>query len=427
MRYVIEFDRGGGRWQTSGNTFSADIGRPLRDRRRRHVNEIDYPNLEAAQREATEQQRGSRMTYRARDTQPELAVAQEGVSMEQTASPRAVRIYRRNREWVIDTGGREVPNMRQLRPYLTPGTKDTYTNYYSPLEAVIGGVSPQILTAAISGWYIEHPNGSALVMEEGVSELPDNNAYLAMGDFIYKMVPVRQAGSSKAVRLMREKVRVEIERVREGLRQQAANEAQQVIAQATARAASIRDEAQRELNAVNASPSFPDWTIGQTVRMLSERRIFVLKQLRIPIKEFSHGTLRWKAKEAPPVSVWLWLPVSGNPENVHLFDASSGYLPHISSAFSCMTIGEKIEPIVSLATLDKFAAQVVRVHSVVNLASLLSVNIETWLPEVKAATPDNIKQWLGVYTSVSRQASCDIEHLPSGHETVRGEETWSVR
>lgn len=423
-RYVIEYENSSHPgWNQSGNGHSNDSGVSLLG--------FDFPNLEAAQREAIEQhRRHPSLIYRARDTQEGASMSPGVVLTEPIAQPRAVRIYRRNRQWVIETSGREIPLIAQLTPYLPAGLKGLRHERYAVVDALVAGVSPQVLTSALSAWYTEHPNnmnGGEPVIAEGVSELPDNNAYLAMGDYIYKMVPVRQAGSSKAIRLMRERVRVEIDRVREGLRQQASQEAQQMIAQANQTAARIRDEAQRLLDDANSAPKFPAWTKGYTVRMDGNNRIFMLKKLSIVIKELAHGSLRWKAKEAPAVTAYLWLPLDGCAERVTMFDNSLGYLPHITTSGACMKIGETVQPITSLATLDRFANQVVRVHSTINLASLLTPEVSFWLPQAQAVLPDSVKTWLGRYTRLGDQRDCPIEHLPAGHETEEGVATWSVR
>ena len=432
MRYVIEYQSvEGGSWNASGNTHSDGSGRHLRD--------IDFPSLEAAQREAVAQAtlHPRIHAYRARDTQPELGT--QGGDMpvaEQGASPRAVRIYRRNREWVVDMGGRTPPVMSQLHPYLSPSARQSCRDRgdYSIVDSLIHGVSPQILTSALSAWMVEHPNGGgSVVMEEGVSELASNSAYLAMGDFIYKMVPVRQVSSSKAVRVMREKVRVEIERVREGLRQQASQEAQQVITQANQRAATIRAEAQAELDEAKRGTKFPAWTNGLPVRvgvgLGDSGQKFAMQRTQLVITELSHGNKRWPMNpERKPIRVNFWLPLSGLPGFVRL-EEDSPSLPHVTYTSCCLTIGENILPINNIDRLRTFSAQVTRAFSVINLASLLEANMVTWNPEVVALLPAPIKRWLEIYTDLhtQRDSADAIRALPPTDILERTEETWSVR
>ena len=439
MRYVIEFRntrRLDGLWNVSDNYELSATGR----RGSRRLRDIEFANLAEAREQAQRQQANSLYNiYRVRDTDPELqeepVTAQEWRPyMEQSATPaRAVRIYRRERRWVIDTVGREVPVIAQITPYLPSSLKGIRHEHYTVMDALAHGVSPQILSSALSAWYMEHPNtGEEIAVEQGITELPDNNAYMALGDFIYKMVPVRQAGSSKAVRLMREKVRVEIERVREGLRQQASNEAQQVIAQAQQRAATIRAEAERERQAETAMLRFPAWCKGSILKEDSDPTKYMLLSTSITITKIVHGSKQWSTKADIPrtVRVDLWMPLSGTQERVHLaFPPNSKSLPHISSSSSCVKIGERIEPIENYDRMLRFQGQIARAMGTINLASLLIPDIDHWIPEVVRMLPDRIKAWLETYRAmvIQRDNAEAIAALPPPDNTEGGAETWSVQ
>src|SRR5689334_23032470 len=116
-RYVIEFRQrhSNHHWRLSENRLSDGSGRRLRD--------TEFPSLEAAQAEARQQQsHHTSLTYRARDTEPE-----RGATMPEAATAvpqsRAIRIYRRGSQWVVDTGGRPRPELRFLAPYLPQASR----------------------------------------------------------------------------------------------------------------------------------------------------------------------------------------------------------------------------------------------------------------------------------------------------------------
>lgn len=433
MRYVIEFNRGRGdeEWHLSGNRLSTNDQILIQD--------TEFPSLEAAQREAAYHQNRSSYTYRARDTQEGAEMATGVARTEPTvAQARAVRIYRRNREWVIDAGGRSLPPMSNLYPYMTLSSRQSCRDRgdYTITDALLHGVSPQMLSSALAAWFTEHPNPSGnaapLVQEEGVSELPNNSAYLALGDFIYKMVPVRQASSSKAVKLMREKARVEIERVREGLRQQASQEAQNILAQANQRAATIRVEAEAELRANANAPKFPAWAVGIPlkvgVQISNSGHLFAMKKTELVFTELVHGSRHWPMNpERKGVKVSFWLPLNGNPEHVHLEEGSKD-LPHATTNSACLKIGERTGPVTSMAGLNTLSAQVARAFSVINLASLLRADMTCWNPEVTALLPAPIKKWLETYRTIhiQRDDPVAIAALPPTDILERQEETWST-
>jgi hypothetical protein len=426
MRYVIEFVAGlaidGG---SLPNYLSSDASR--------RVSETEFPSLEAATEEAARQQARStmRLTYRARDTQP------EGVTMaapSEVTPNRAIRIYRRGTAWVVDSGGRIRPEMRYLKGYLPGACRETLNQCYSIEDALSLGVNPQMLTSALSAWYVDHPNNSNVIpadirVAEGISELPDNNAYMAIGDYIYRMVAVRQANTGKAVRIMREKVKREVEALRESLRTQAATEGQEIINQAKIKAEAIRAEAQRELNNVNACLRFPSWLAGYAVQQRDGVQ-FVMVRTHITFTHIVHYEKQWAVRSDVPryIAVDLWIPLKGNPEAVGLVSNDRGYLPHIIDGSACMKIGDRIQEINCLDRLRLFQNQISRAMSIINLASLLSPDIDSWMPEIVRMLPDGIKKWLETYRSNSNQNGiAAIAALPPVEHIETGAETWSVR
>lgn len=433
-RYVIEYrerESTTASWQLSGNYEWLPSGR----RGPRRVRDIEFSSFEEAQGQASFQQSQSDNIYRARDTQPEPEGGTYYMSAEQPVLSRTVRIYRRNRAWVVDCAGRTAPEVNQLRAYLPSGLKDLHRHYYSVEDALGGGVNPQILSSALAAWFTEHPNvqGAEPVLTEGAAEMPDNTAYLAVGDYIYKMVPVRQASSSKAVRLMRERVRVEIERVREGLRQQASQEAQQVIAQANQRAELIRQEIARERAAESSARRFPLWLDGTPVKtgtgITDSGRLFAMSKTQLVITSLSHGDKKWPMNPTgKPIEVNFWLPLNGSPDYVRLEEGAKD-LPHVTSASSCLKIGETVAEVNSMERLRAFSNQVTRAFSVINLASLLSSDIDCWNPEVVALLPPAIKAWLETYRAmhIQRDNLQAIAALPPTTVLERPEETWTTR
>jgi hypothetical protein len=428
-RYVIEFrQRESTHWRLSGNRLSDGSVRRLRD--------IEFPSLEAAQAEARQQQsRHTSLTYRARDTEPERGATMPEVA---TAVPqsRAIRIYRRGSQWVVDSGGRPKPEMRFLAPYLPAPSRTITSRAYTVEDALALGMNPQMLTSALSAWFVEHPNqGSNIVVSEGITELPDNNAFMALGDYIYQMIPVRQVKTGKAVRLMREKMKKEVETLAVSLKQQASNEAQSIIDQANTKAGQIRLEAERARIADNAMLKFPQWLSGIPVKAKAPYGEdipiqYAMQGATIIFTGITHGTKKWATKSDVPraVTVNLWLPLSGDAERVHLDDIR-GSLPHIYSNSACMKLGEVVQPIISLERLQMFRNQIVRAMATINIASLLQPDPARWIPDIVKMLPDPIRVWLQSYPTLDQQSRRQeiIDLLPPGDNVETPQETWSVR
>jgi len=337
-----------------------------------------------------------------------------------------IRMYRRDRNWVVDSGGRNLPEIHQLRAYLPASVRITTQHCRSIEEGLREGINPQMLSSALSAWYVDHPNATGEVMvSEGVSELPENTALLALGNYIYRMVPVRQVKLAKAVRLMREKVRQEVERLRVQLVAQAQRETLQLIEQARVKADSIRADAEKERRAYNDMSRFPLWTRGYVLLETVESQQLVQFPTSINFTGVVHGERRWALKEGAcrSIVVELWLPLNGNPELVRL--VRGPLLPHISLTGACMKIGEAIHPIDSSDNLMRFANQISRAMGIINLASLLNPRISTWVPEVAAMLPDSIKGWL--LTTYDRELQRQGAGLPPATSTIQGEEAWSVQ
>jgi hypothetical protein len=360
--------------------------------------------------------------------------------MEATATPRTVRIYRRDRTWVIDSGGRTRPEMRSLLTYLPEGTRTTARSCSSIEDGLSMGINPQLLSGALSAWYTEHPNAPGttgaleVTVPEGISELPDNTAYLALGDFIYRMVPVRQARTGKALITMRAKMQREIEALRVSLREQAGRESEQLIAQAQQRAAIIRAEAEQVRLAIASDNAlrFPSWLQNIPVKSYDGRQ-WAMRPVAITFQWVSHGLLRWPTKtltetlEGRTVRLQLWLPLDGTPERVSLVDTRDGFLPHIIVGACCVKLGEPVQAITSLERLDKFGQQISRAMSTINLASLLSPNVVSWNPQVVRLLPDAIKAWLETHRdNVSQRTGEGLPPVAPEHQEG-GTETWSVR
>lgn len=339
-----------------------------------------------------------------------------------------VRIYRRNSAWVVDTGGRQVPNCGDLHRYLPNTLRNASGNYWTIEQALQHGINPQSLTTALSAWYTEHPNVGEVLVTEGSSPLPDTTAYMALGDRIYKMVPVRQAGATKAIRVMREKMREESERLRTRLQAQVQAEFEALMMQARERAAAIRNEAEQVRAALSTQCTFPDWTRGYPVKRKGAISFF-LREVPIITKALCYGEKHWRVKGEPiAIPVWLWLPIAEapNPEVVHLRDGDS-YLPHVTTVSSCMKIGERIPPTTNYANLCLFERQVQRTLEKINLASLLISDPSSWDSRFLAVVPDAIVAWLRKYPTLAEQRG-DIApaELPPADYTEEGRATWSL-
>lgn len=338
-----------------------------------------------------------------------------------------VRIYRRDSRWVIDANGREVPDYRALYPYLPATLRVASGRYYTVSDAVAGGVNPQIVTNALAAWYTEHPNTEvAIEIPEGESQVPDNMAYLSLGETIYKMVPIRQVGVGKAIRLMREKVRAEYERIATGLRAQAEQEAQGVIARANEHAARVRAEAERlSQNRV----TFPRWAAEGYVlkHWAAYATQCVLIHARMVIRDIAYKERHWKPVLHDQFTVPLWVPLNANQELVHCYDHQA-MMPHINANGSCMKIGEAIKDVTNVDTLVAFVKQIERTMSTINLASLLIGSYQSWHKGVQAALPPSIKAWIDAFPDMRLQQSPDaIRALPTSEAITEGaQETWSI-
>jgi len=352
---------------------------------------------------------------------PEVATA---------ANPRAIRIYRRGSNWVVDSGGRSRPEMRFLAPYLPQASRTITSQAYSVEDALALGMNPQMLTSALSAWFVEHPNqGNNIVVSEGITELPDNNAFMALGDYIYQMIPVRQVKTGKAVRLMREKVKREVESQRTGLIAQASQEAQNIIDQANAKATQIKYVAEKERIEQNNMVKFPLWTRGNAMMDQGNGNQYIRQRSTITFTNVVYKEKIWATKRdvMRSISVNLWLPLSGESDLV-LLDDARGQLPHITSGSACMKIGEAVQPIISLDRVGAFRNQIVRTMSSINLASLLSADIREWIPDVVKMLPDEIKKWLEKYNDRNTQrGDIAIAALPPVESVETPQETWSVR
>jgi len=348
----------------------------------------------------------------------------------QAVQSRAIRIYRRGSNWVVDSGGRARPEMRFLAPYLPQTSRTITSQAYTVEDALTLGMNPQMLSSALSAWFVEHPNqGNNIVVSEGITELPDNNAFMALGDYIYQMIPVRQVKTGKAVRLMREKVKREVESQRTGLMAQASQEAQNIIDQANVQASRVRLEIAREKSEGANVVKFPLWTRGNAVMDHGNGNLYIRQKAIITFTNVVYKEKVWATKidVLRSVAVNLWLPMSGDVEQVSL-DEARGQLPHITSGSACMKIGEAVQPIVSMDRVGAFRNQIVRTMSSINLASLLSADIREWIPDVVKVLPDEIKKWLERYNDRTMQREeTAIAALPPGENVETPQETWSVR
>lgn len=437
MRYVIEYRREGeNRWQVSGNHLhGTGPGTNLPGVR---LSEYEFPSLEAAQAEAREHQRASmsNLTYRARDTQPELSEGplrdyfnewtMRGELMTDVAQGRTVRIYRRNSQWVIDSGGRELPMMAALLPYLPQSARVSARVQYQVQDALRSGINPQMLAGAIAAYFTEHPNADGqLRIEEAQADLPDNMAYLAFGDFVYRMVPVRQVNNGRAMKAMREKLAQEIRTLRTGLEQQAGIEARAIVARAEEQAAVVRERAARVEREISTQVRFPEWTRGWPVKTNGET-VWLAKETRLVMDRAIHGSRVWPISPNINVHVDLWLPLNGQAERIHLVTGRYGSLPHVSTGSACVKIGEKVKDIKDLATLEAFQWQVQRAFTAINLASLLESDWRTWLKEIQEGMPAVLQPWLNS-SAGDRHAQMATTGLPPAPNQERPEETWTAQ
>jgi hypothetical protein len=247
-----------------------------------------------------------------------------------------------------------------------------------------------------------------------------SNAYLAMGNELYKLQPVGTTRTNKALSALRAKIRASAMAEAERITTDARTNSERLIALANTRVA----EADRRLAAAAGAPALPPaWATANNLNLkwqpdigrwcVGIHMLFRVEKWVADAHEAApnstptnrHYCLHrktWNALPASEVKVLIWLPLS--PEGAYgitnmFLDWASPMLPHNKHSSSCLSVATTITRVDTYDRFYQLVSHIQHALRVVEIHSLL-VYPNVWEQRIRAFCPANL-----------------LAHLDAGHHS----------
>lgn len=228
------------------------------------------------------------------------------------------------------------------------------------------------------------------------------NTYMAMGNQLFKLQPVKVIKANGALRAVRARATAASKREGERIIEDARRSCKGI----TDEAAKLLSEAKAKLAEANRVLTPPAWTQGFPVRLREQDRYFewfVGTVFNFFLTQFHYSfsatnaagravvrTKIWNAKpEVPAFKVRLWIPCNSSDTSWFtkcFVDESSPALPHIKQSHACGSSGAAPRRITSIRDVTNAAVAMQNMCTVANLNSLL-VYEQYWEQRIRDFVP----------------------------------------
>lgn len=249
---------------------------------------------------------------------------------------------------------------------------------------------------------------------EGISDLGREPMFIAAGDTIYRLAPIKQIQATKALAVLRAKATETLKAEKEEILKQATHrahqittEAQRVLQQATDRERIIRQQSK--------DFRIPLGLTNQNIKLQRES-VLVLQTAAFKFTNFRYENYLWNALNAVPVYAKIWIAFSSTFSEIlwRVCATYEGYLPHMSPESACIEVGDNHRVSFEMLSDSREAARVLfsatqaiqRAFETVNLASLYS-SVDLW-----------DERFLPFLPSAFRESLFNLDHSPEEYGTV---------
>jgi hypothetical protein len=364
---------------------------------------------------------------------------------------------RKHNLWQLHASTNPPPPQYKNQSYYSINNAINYTHETIPL---------QVWADAISAATVRGLAATSAVSAESVLGGLLQTGYMAIGGSILKITPIAHVGSSKAMAAIKlqatAQAKVEADQIRAAATTYAAEHranADQAAQSILAIANQTKQQADRELAAARNEGRIkpPQWLLanqyGEGVNIPFRRdadgrwQVGIVLTITPTIFEYQGsyldeqqeqqvaqmGRLEWRAlrSQKPPIKVFIWQPIENaegtyNPRHA-IIDATISpvsSMPHMHTGGSCLGLADGPPLLNSAAALSSLRNSLQRVHSGINLASLLQqpeqwkATFKPWIPEeLMTLINDRDRGWQAAMNEQLRLRAIPAE---------RGEGVWTA-
>lgn len=227
-------------------------------------------------------------------------------------------------------------------------------------------------------------------------ERAQGQAFLTIGETMYKLQPLEVKAGSKVLRALRKQV---IDRTKgecAAMLDSARHDADAILASAAARLEAAR-KAEQALK--KQTPPPPSWAIDQHVALRFYNGLWEVATVITfapKVFEIGRGTggriLTWNATNAPPAAHIVWVPLSKEEKGAyrwtscHLSQFTAGDLPHMTHDSACMDPAGAPKTITSASDLRLLSNAISQCFQGVSIDSLLT-RANRWDSSARAFIP----------------------------------------
>lgn len=322
----------------------------------------------------------------------------------------------------VGNNGRELPSISVIKSLLPPADKHflpsrqgRHTRTLNLLRVALdGGLSAQSLHDALRAWVVategmptSAESDSPILDESTAMLLNAQPATLEVGGKVYKLVPTKELDARPLIKRVRERALSLAMVEGEGIRTRARTDARVVVSEAENRAATLREEVERERRAMGNRA--PEWVAnsGRSHRWqdgywyVEMRVLCKVVEIRYTVSSWNR-VLHWTPLnvdnrpnsyyEQWRMPVWVRLREEGHYTKDDISCRGGGYCSTHIDSYMCMEL-QGLPPVLTSANHLLSLEQIIgRGMQVVNLNSPLNTNPRKyWPPFLEQLPPVPLK------------------------------------